>query len=78
MTRQRSTEALRASVAQPACEWFALCDRPAAGTTAHPILGAVPTCDRCNEFAGGAPRTITEPLLGPGSESLLDRAMRDA
>jgi hypothetical protein len=29
------------------CEWFALCDRPATGFTPHPVLGSVPTCDRC-------------------------------
>lgn len=31
------------------CEWFALCDRPADGVVAHPILGSVPTCTRCAE-----------------------------
>lgn len=34
------------------CEWFALCENPATGTTPHPILGAVPTCDRCAKRAG--------------------------
>jgi hypothetical protein len=34
------------------CQWFAGCGRPATGTTHHPILGDVPTCDRCAEFAG--------------------------
>jgi len=29
------------------CEYFAMCDRHAAGTTSHPVLGAVPTCQRC-------------------------------
>ena len=29
------------------CEWFALCDRPADGVVSHPILGWVPTCQRC-------------------------------
>lgn len=29
------------------CEWFAKCDRPAAGTVRHPVLGSVPTCVRC-------------------------------
>lgn len=31
----------------PGCRYFAMCDRPAAGTTSHPVLGAVPTCQRC-------------------------------
>lgn len=34
------------------CAWFAGCGRPATGTTPHPILGDVPTCDRCAAFAG--------------------------
>lgn len=39
-------------VTRPAmCQWFALCDRQATGTTPHPILGDVPTCDRCKERA---------------------------
>lgn len=29
------------------CEWFARCDRPAAGVAPHPVLGAVPTCAPC-------------------------------
>jgi hypothetical protein len=29
------------------CEWFALCDNEATGVYRHPILGAVPICDRC-------------------------------
>jgi hypothetical protein len=33
------------------CEWFALCPRPATGTTPHPVLGDVPTCDKCHKFA---------------------------
>lgn len=35
------------------CEWFALCLRPATGTVHHPVLGDVPTCDRCHDFAEG-------------------------
>jgi len=30
------------------CEWFALCTNPATKTRPHPILGAVPICDRCD------------------------------
>lgn len=33
------------------CEWFAGCRNVATGTTAHPALGDVPTCDRCHRFA---------------------------
>ena len=33
------------------CRWFVLCGRTATGTTPHPVLGAVPTCDRCHAFA---------------------------
>jgi len=29
------------------CAWFALCPSPAAGTVKHPVLGEVPTCQRC-------------------------------
>lgn len=29
------------------CEWFAFCQNPAAGNVAHPVLGQVPTCQRC-------------------------------
>lgn len=33
------------------CQWFALCVNRATGTTTHPILGEVSTCDRCANFA---------------------------
>jgi hypothetical protein len=29
------------------CEYYALCVNLAAGAVAHPILGLVPTCERC-------------------------------
>lgn len=32
------------------CQWFALCDHRADGVVAHPILGAVPTCQRCADM----------------------------
>lgn len=31
------------------CRWFALCDHQATSTMPHPILGAVPICDRCRK-----------------------------
>lgn len=34
------------------CEWFALCTRPADGVVSHPILGWVPTCQRCADKLG--------------------------
>ncbi len=34
-----------------ACQWFARCDNYATGLTSHPVLGVVPTCDRCAAFA---------------------------
>ena len=38
------------------CHWFALCRNDATGSTPHPILGDVPTCDRCHKFATGENR----------------------
>lgn len=32
------------------CGWFTFCFNLATGTTDHPILGAVPTCDSCHKF----------------------------
>lgn len=33
------------------CRWFAACTNPATTTVAHPILGDVSTCARCEERA---------------------------
>jgi len=38
------------------CRWFVACLNPATGTTPHPVLGEVPTCDRCHAFATSTPR----------------------
>lgn len=32
---------------RPLCEWYALCTNTAVGTVVHPVLGAVPCCQRC-------------------------------
>lgn len=29
------------------CEWYAMCEREAAGATPHPALGDVPICQEC-------------------------------
>lgn len=29
------------------CDWYALCDNAPVGVVDHPILGKVPTCQRC-------------------------------
>jgi len=59
MTKTKKPRAKkRAQPATPvaACAWFARCTNPATGTTPHPVLGSVPTCDRCHTFATGTPR----------------------
>lgn len=33
------------------CAWFALCTREAVTTVPHPVLGDVPCCQRCADFA---------------------------
>jgi hypothetical protein len=37
------------SVTHAPCKWFALCDHAAVTTRAHPILGNVPICKRCDD-----------------------------
>ncbi len=41
--------AVREKETTPVCEWFALCANPAIREEPHPILGAVPICDRCSK-----------------------------
>jgi hypothetical protein len=50
------------------CEWFALCDHVAAGVVSHPILGDVPTCQRCADKLG---LTFTESDVTTDTRSLL-------
>lgn len=33
------------------CRWFMRCQNTATSMTPHPILGEVPTCERCKRFA---------------------------
>jgi hypothetical protein len=33
------------------CQWFVLCDRDAVTVTPHPLIGAVPCCQRCHDAA---------------------------
>jgi hypothetical protein len=42
-----------------ACLWFATCDRAADGLRTHPVLGQVPSCERCAR-AVDAPLTDLE------------------
>jgi hypothetical protein len=44
------------------CAWFAYCENPATGVTPHPVLGDVPTCDRCHKFATGQDRVVVPPF----------------
>lgn len=34
------------------CEYFVLCDRPAEGVVANPVIGDVPCCQRCADRVG--------------------------
>ena len=33
------------------CQWFLNCTREAVTTVEHPVLGHVPVCSRCHDFA---------------------------
>lgn len=37
---------------EPRCKQFALCANSPDGTVTHPILGEVPTCQRCADKLG--------------------------
>ncbi len=41
------------------CQAFALCDRAAVGAYAHPVLGAVLSCQRCADRLGEALETVS-------------------
>lgn len=40
------------------CQWFALCDHLATAQVRHPVLGLVPTCDRCVAKLGLTPESV--------------------
>ena len=46
------------------CQWFALCDRFATREVSHPVLGSVPTCERCAERAERQSRTVNAAAQG--------------
>ena len=56
LNRTETAKAKRGEPFAARCAWFAGCGRAATGTTPHPVLGDVPTCDRCHKFATGADR----------------------
>ena len=58
MKSERKMKRLKKQSQTPYCQWFLLCTNPATGTTPHAVLGSVPTCDRCHEFATGAARKV--------------------
>lgn len=44
---QQAASRLALSINPTGCEWFGTCENPAVTHIPHPILGAVPTCQRC-------------------------------
>lgn len=46
---RRNTQELQAMIerGEIACEWFAMCTNAATHVEPHPVLTAVPACDRC-------------------------------
>src|SRR4051794_17231694 len=53
------------------CQWFALCDNEAVGVVVHPVLGNVPTCQRC---ADKLSLTLVYDPDNPNAELLPDPA----
>lgn len=50
------TETTGCENAQPldiVCQWWVMCGNPATKFEPHPILGAVPICDRCAALVAG-------------------------
>lgn len=50
--RQSSSNVLIVEDAVVRCQWFLRCENPATTTRSHPVLGAVPVCERCAGRAG--------------------------
>lgn len=57
------------------CEWFARCGNPAAGLVHHPVLGYVPTCQRCTDKLGLA---LLVPTVEPVTFNTAEQALLDA
>ena len=55
------------------CQWFAGCYRLAVGETDHPVLGAVPICQRCADKHGLDVDPFDTPGEGPGTDYLPPR-----
>jgi hypothetical protein len=78
----------KTTTAAPAkCQWFALCDRPATTTAAHPIIGQVPICARCaaklarlrgpdfEEIArGNVEANLSDAVVEDGADAIHDSA----
>lgn len=47
-----------AYVSAEMCRYFALCDREAVGTLVNPVIGLVPTCQRCADKVGAGHRLV--------------------
>jgi hypothetical protein len=49
MTDETMLEKVQREHVDGRCEWYLLCTNASTHDEPHPILGNVPTCDRCGE-----------------------------
>jgi hypothetical protein len=49
MTDETMLEKVQREHVDGQCEWYLLCTNASTHDEPHPILGNVPTCDRCGE-----------------------------